>query len=98
MVKKSSQFGYLNRCFLDFFDTVSPQYFAFLLTGHCLETTELKKGQNSKNEDNIQVTKQLKFHGSVLMATKSCSREVTSALTQTDENVKSRSDVCTNTN
>jgi hypothetical protein len=55
-----------------------------------------QKGQSSKNENNIQVTKQLKFHSSLLMATKSCSREVTLALTETDENVKSPSDVGTN--
>jgi hypothetical protein len=98
MVKMSCQFGYLTRCFLDSSDTVSRQYFAFLLTRHGLKTTKIKKGQNSNNENNIQVTKQLKFHSSVLMATKSCSREVTSALTQTDENVKSRSDNCIDTN
>jgi hypothetical protein len=48
MVKMSSQFEYLTRCFLDASDTVSRQYFAFLLTGHGLKTTEIKKGQNSK--------------------------------------------------
>ena len=90
--------GTLLGVFLDSFDTVSRQYFASLLTGHGLKTTEIKEGQNLKNENNIQVTKQLKFHCSVLMATKSCSRKVTTALTPTDENVKSRSDDCTDIN